>query len=84
MDAFGNKIEGYGPIGSLLRQGPVPFFIRITNPDTYEAAVRKYQAQENCDRITAQANMDAYFQDPSRCHLNIFSFFVNLPYIAYC
>jgi hypothetical protein len=57
--------NGYGPIGSLLRQGPVPFFIRIVNPSTYDAAVEKYMALEKCDRITAQANMDAYFQDPN-------------------
>lgn len=57
--------EGYGPVGSLIRQGPVPFFIRVTNPDTYEAAVQKYMKLENCDRMTAQGNMDAYFQDPN-------------------
>lgn len=60
-----NKNKGYGPVGSLIRQGPVPFFIRITNPDTYEAAVQKYMALEKCDRLTAQGNMDAYFQDPN-------------------
>lgn len=60
-----SKEEGYGPVGSLIRQGPVPFFIRITNPDTYEAAVKKYMALEKCDRMTAQGNMDAYFQDPN-------------------
>ena len=57
--------EGYGPLGSLSRQGPVPFFIRLVNPDTYNAAVEKYMAQEGCDRTTAMANMDAYFQDPN-------------------
>jgi hypothetical protein len=60
-----SKEEGYGPVGSLIRQGPVPFLIRITNPDTYEAAVQKYMAIEKCDRMTAQGNMDAYFQDPN-------------------
>lgn len=54
--------EGYGPVGSLIRQGPVPFFIRLVKPDTYEAAVNKYMALEKCDRNTAQGNMDAYFQ----------------------
>ena len=54
--------EGYGPVGSLIRQGPVPFFIRLVKPDTYEAAVNKYMALEKCDRKTAQGNMDAYFQ----------------------
>lgn len=48
---------GYGPMGSLLRQGPVPYFIRIVKPDTYDAAVKKYMALENVNRITAQANM---------------------------
>ena len=57
--------DGYGPLGSLTRQGPVPFFIRLVNPDTYNAAVEKYMAQERCDRTTAMANMDAYFQDPN-------------------
>ena len=37
---------GYPPFGSLIRQGPVPFFIRLTKPDTYEAAVVKYMRQE--------------------------------------
>lgn len=55
-----------GPIGSLLRQGPVPFLIRITNPSTYDQAVNKYMNIEKCDKLTAQANMDAYFQDPSK------------------
>jgi len=54
--------DGYGPVGSLIRQGPVPFFIRLVNPSTYEAAVNKYMALEKCDRSTAQGNMDAYFQ----------------------
>lgn len=57
--------EGYGPMGSLVRQGPVPFFIRITKPDTYDAAVSKYMAIEKCNRLTAMANMDAYFMDPN-------------------
>jgi hypothetical protein len=38
--------DGYGPVGSLIRQGPVPFFIRIVNPSTYDAAVEKYMALE--------------------------------------
>ena len=57
--------RGYGPVGSLIRQGPVPFFIRLAKPDTYEAAVDKYMRGEKCSRIEAMANMDAYFQDPN-------------------
>ena len=41
---------GYGIVGSLYRAGPVPFFQRIVNGDTYEQAVLKYMAQEKCDR----------------------------------
>ena len=56
---------GYGPFGSLTRQGPVPLFIRLVNSDTYEAAVDKYARQEGCSRLEAMANMDAYFADPN-------------------
>jgi hypothetical protein len=49
--------EAYGPIGSLLRQGPVPFLIRVTNPSTYNAAVEKYMTLEKCDRLTAQVSL---------------------------
>jgi hypothetical protein len=48
--------EGYGPFGSLTRQGPVPFFIRLSNPEVYEQAVNKYMVLEKCDRKTAQGN----------------------------
>ena len=57
--------EGYSAFGSLTRQGPVPFFIRLAKPDTYNAAVSKYQALEKVSRLEAMANMDAYFQDPN-------------------
>ena len=56
---------GYGPIGSLTRQGLVPYIIRIVKNDTYEAAVSKYAAKEKCSRLEAMANMDAYFADPN-------------------
>ena len=49
-----DRNKGYGPLGSLTRQGPVPFFIRLSQPDTYEAAVNKYMLLEKCDRMTAQ------------------------------
>lgn len=61
----GSDSSGYGPFGSLVRQGPVPFFIRLAKPETYEEAVNKYMLLEKCDRATAQGNMDAYFQDPN-------------------
>ncbi|KAL7514023.1 hypothetical protein ACHAXN_011339 [Cyclotella atomus] len=46
------------------RAGPVPFFQRIVNTDTYEQAVLKYMAQEGCDRMEAQGNMDAFLENP--------------------
>jgi len=55
---------GYGIVGSLYRAGPVPFFQRIVNGDTYEQAVLKYMAQEKCDRKEAQGNMDAFLENP--------------------
>ena len=58
-----NEEETYGVVGSLLRQGPGPFIVRITKPDDYEQAVLKYMASENCSRVQAQANMDAYFNN---------------------
>ena len=59
-----DESNGYGPVGSLLRQGPVPFLIRVINPSTYDAAVEKYMKIEKCSKLEAQANMDAYFMDP--------------------
>ena len=50
--------KGYGPLGSLTRQGPVPFFIRLSQPDTYEQAVNKYMLLEKCDRMTAQGRIE--------------------------
>ena len=44
---------GYNLIGSLYRAGPVPFFQRIVNADSYEQAVLKYMAQEGCDRVVS-------------------------------
>ncbi|KAL7527610.1 hypothetical protein ACHAXR_002037 [Thalassiosira sp. AJA248-18] len=55
---------GYGIVGSLYRAGPVPFLQRLVNPDNYEQAVLKYMAQEKCDRVEAQGNMDAYLENP--------------------
>lgn len=55
---------GYNIVGSLYRAGPVPFIQRIVNADTYEQAVLKYMAQEGCDRVEAQGNMDAFLENP--------------------
>ena len=57
--------EGYDTLGTLIRFGPVPFFIRIAKPDTYNAAVLKYMNKEKVPKIEAQANMEAYFSDPN-------------------
>lgn len=42
----------------------MPFIQRIVNADTYEQAVLKYMAQEGCDRVEAQGNMDAFLENP--------------------
>jgi len=47
----------YGPVGSLIRQGPLPFIQHLTNADEYDQAVLKYMAKEGCDRKEAQGNM---------------------------
>lgn len=57
--------NGYDPLGSLTRQGLVPYFIRIVNPSTYDSAVSKYMKLEKCSKTEAMANMDAYFADPN-------------------
>ena len=56
---------GYGPFGSLLRQGPVPFLQRLRDPDSYDQAVLKMMANEKMDRNEAQGNMDAYLLNPN-------------------
>lgn len=53
------------PRDTLLRQGPIPFFIRVSRPTRYEADVRKYMARYGCERATAQRNVDAYNGDPN-------------------
>ena len=42
---------GYGPIGSLIRAGPLPFIQRLVNSENYEQGVLKYMASEGCDRV---------------------------------
>mmetsp|Transcript_19614 Transcript_19614/g.36690 ORF Transcript_19614/g.36690 Transcript_19614/m.36690 type:complete len:204 (+) Transcript_19614:181-792(+) len=57
--------SSYGPIGTLYRAGPKPFFSRVIDPDTYDQAVLKYMAQDGtCDRKEAQGNMDAFLENP--------------------
>lgn len=56
---------GYPPIGSLLRQGPAPYFQRLFKTDEYEQAVLKFMAGDECSRNEAQGNMDAYLRNPS-------------------
>jgi hypothetical protein len=54
------------PIGrTLLGNGPLPAFTRLTNSDDYMQAVYKFQANEKCDIRYAQGNMDAYFENPN-------------------
>lgn len=55
----------YGPIGTLIRAGPLPFINRLTKPDDYDQAVLKYMALEGCSRKEAQGNMDAYLENPN-------------------
>eukprot|EP00429_Kryptoperidinium_foliaceum_P004547 CAMPEP_0176025230 /NCGR_PEP_ID=MMETSP0120_2-20121206/12339_1 /TAXON_ID=160619 /ORGANISM="Kryptoperidinium foliaceum, Strain CCMP 1326" /LENGTH=196 /DNA_ID=CAMNT_0017358411 /DNA_START=44 /DNA_END=634 /DNA_ORIENTATION=- len=58
---------GYPPVGSLIRQGPVPFIQRLKDPDMYDQAVLKMMATSDkpMSRDEAQGNMDAYFQNPN-------------------
>lgn len=56
--------EPYGIGRTLMGNGPVPFFTRLTSPDDYMQAVYKFQANEKCTIRYAQGNMDAYFENP--------------------
>ncbi len=50
---------------TLLRNGPVPTFKRLTSSDEYEQIVYKYQyEQKEADLEEAQANMDAFISSP--------------------
>jgi len=53
--------DGYGLVGTLARQGPVPLVVRVTQPEKYENSVKVYMAKERCSRTEAQGNMDAFF-----------------------
>ncbi len=51
----------------MIRQGPVPFFQRLQDPDKYDQAVLKLMAMSDpvMSRDEAQGNMDAYLQNPN-------------------
>ncbi|MGK3745726.1 MAG: hypothetical protein ACI8RD_007744 [Bacillariaceae sp.] len=40
----------YDPIGSLLRQGPAPFWTRLTNGNEYEQGILKYMYNARVER----------------------------------
>jgi len=61
---------GYDVFGSLLRQGPGPFFQRVFKAEDYDQAILKYMAGEGCSRDEAQASMDAYLRNPSDWQYN--------------
>jgi hypothetical protein len=59
------EAEGYGSFGSLIRQGPVPFFRRLLDEDKYDQGVLMMMAKESMPRDEAQGNMDAYLLNPN-------------------
>ena len=58
-------VNDLSPLDTLLRRGIVPVGVRVFRPQKYEDAVLNFMEKENCDRATAQRNMDAYFNDPN-------------------
>jgi len=58
-------VNDLSPLDTLLRRGIVPLGIRLFRPEKYETAVLEYMRKEDCDRPTAQRNMDAFFNDPN-------------------
>ena len=60
-----NSEEPYGIGRTLLGNGPVPAFTRLTQSEDYMQAVYKFQAAEKCTVRYAQGNMDAYFENPN-------------------
>ena len=54
--------HGYSPLYTLIRQGPIPFFIRLIKPAAYEAAVESMMAERKCDRASAQSSIDLYYK----------------------
>mmetsp|Transcript_5506 Transcript_5506/g.10047 ORF Transcript_5506/g.10047 Transcript_5506/m.10047 type:complete len:180 (-) Transcript_5506:283-822(-) len=60
-----NAEPPYGIGRTLLGNGPMPAFTRLTKPGEYMQAVYKFQASEKCTIRYAQGNMDAYFENPN-------------------
>mmetsp|Transcript_9541 Transcript_9541/g.14340 ORF Transcript_9541/g.14340 Transcript_9541/m.14340 type:complete len:184 (-) Transcript_9541:113-664(-) len=56
---------GYDLMGSLIRQGPMPFIKRVQDPDLYDQMVLKYMAGDGVDRLEAQGNIDAFLANPN-------------------
>ena len=54
--------NNYSPLISLIRHGPIPFFIRLTQPTAYEAAVESLMAERGWDRTSAQSSIDSYYR----------------------
>merc|ERR1719203_288494 len=63
---------GYDKIGTLLRHGPIPYFNRLFKESDYEQGVLKFMAQDKCNRMEAQGNMDAYLANPNDWAYNRF------------
>lgn len=57
-----NNNNNYSPLISLIREGPIPFFIRLTQPAAYDAAVESLMAERNWDRTLAQSSIDSYYK----------------------
>jgi hypothetical protein len=56
---------GYSKIKTLLMHGPNPFIQRVFQEDQYEQGVLKFMAGDQCSRLEAQGNMDAYLANPN-------------------
>jgi hypothetical protein len=56
---------GYDIWGTAVRHGPIPLFNRVVKADDYEQGVLKFMAGDKVDRMTAQAEMDAYLKNPN-------------------
>jgi len=69
-NADGDDDVGYGPLGTLVRQGPVALFHRVADPHQYELGVQKYMMIVGCSRKEAQGNLDAAIADPNSWVLN--------------